>query len=122
MDLASEKPTNFTLVVFYRDLHCRSARGQLRGLDSKLDELETRGVLTLAAAPARLSLYVSSGHGKTWRRGACTVLRPAIHFVRPDATLYFGNAQTVRFVRPHFSDMLPVIDCSEKQIAGSGQA
>lgn len=93
-DLAAERPTNFTLVVFYRGLHCPICKGQLKDLESKLDEFEKRGVAVVAistdakeraeqtmqawglshlrvgygldlAAVRRWGLYVSSGHGKT---------------------------------------------------------
>lgn len=93
-ELASEKPTNFTLVVFYRGLHCPICKTQLRDLESKLDDFEKRGVAAVAVstdskeradqtrhtwALSRLrigyglsldtarqwGLYVSSGHGKT---------------------------------------------------------
>jgi peroxiredoxin len=93
-DLASEKPTNFTLVVFYRGLHCPICRSQLKDLESKLDEFENRGVSVVAistdskeragqtmqawglsrlrvgygldlAVGRHWGLYVSSGHGKT---------------------------------------------------------
>ncbi len=93
-DLASEKPTNFTLVVFYRGLHCPICKTQLKDLKSKLDDFEKRGVAVAAvstdsreraertretwglsrlrvgygldlAAARRWGLYVSSGHEKT---------------------------------------------------------
>ncbi|MBN9014302.1 MAG: AhpC/TSA family protein [Bradyrhizobium sp.] len=93
-DLASEKPTNFTLVVFYRGLHCPICKTQLKDLESKLEDFEKRGVAVVAistdpkeraertretwglsrlrvgyglalAAARRWGLYVSSGHGKT---------------------------------------------------------
>ncbi len=93
-DLASEKPTNFTLIVFYRGLHCPICKGQLKDLESKLDDFEKRGVSVVAistdtkeraeqtmqtwglsrlrlgyglglAAARHWGLYVSSGHGKT---------------------------------------------------------
>lgn len=93
-DLASEKPSNFTLVVFYRGLHCPICKTQLKELESKLDDFEKRGVAVVAvstdsreraeqtrerwglsrlrigyglplAAARRWGLYVSSGHGKT---------------------------------------------------------
>jgi len=93
-DLASEKPSNFTLVVFYRGLHCPICRSQLKDLESKLDDFDKRGVAVAAvstdskergeqtreawglsrlrvgyglslAEARRWGLYVSSGHGKT---------------------------------------------------------
>jgi peroxiredoxin len=93
-DLASEKPFNFTLIVFYRGLHCPICKIQLKDLESKLDDFEKCGVPVVAVstdsreraeqtretwglsrlrigygvsldAARHWGLYVSSGHGKT---------------------------------------------------------
>jgi peroxiredoxin len=93
-DLSAEKPQNFTMVVFYRGLHCPICKTYLKDLDTKLPEFEKRGVgvITLSTDDAergektkkewgltslRLSygvslktarawgLYVSTGRGKT---------------------------------------------------------
>ncbi len=93
-DLASEKPAHFTLLVFYRGLHCPICKMQLKDLESKLDEFEKRGVSVVALstddkaraeqtlqtwglsrlrigygvsldAARHWGLYVSSGRGKT---------------------------------------------------------
>jgi peroxiredoxin len=47
-DIATEKPQRFTLVVFYRGLHCPQCRKQLTELESKLPEFEKRGVSVVA--------------------------------------------------------------------------
>jgi peroxiredoxin len=47
-DLAVETPKNFTLVVFYRGLHCPQCRKQLTDLEAKLPEIEKRGVSVVA--------------------------------------------------------------------------
>ncbi|MEX2128429.1 MAG: peroxiredoxin-like family protein [Xanthobacteraceae bacterium] len=47
-DLASENPKNFSLVVFYRGLHCPVCRRYLGELDPKIDEFEKRGVNVVA--------------------------------------------------------------------------
>jgi peroxiredoxin len=93
-ELASDKPTNFTLVVFYRGFHCPICKTQLKDFETKLDDFVKRGVAAVAVstdskeraeqtretwALSRLrigyglsldtarqwGLYVSSGHGKT---------------------------------------------------------
>lgn len=93
-DLAAEKPERFTMLVFYRGLHCPQCARYLRDLESKLAEFEKRGVgvLALSSDPqdrgeqakadwsleemrvgygltlkdARAwGLYISSGRGKT---------------------------------------------------------
>lgn len=92
--LAAQKPEHFTLVVFFRGLHCPICKAQLRDLQAKLPDFAKRGVgvialssddaeragrtrtewdlpdLTLgygvSLAKAReWGLYVSSGRGKT---------------------------------------------------------
>src|SRR6516165_9454319 len=49
-DLAREKPAHFTLVVFYRGLHCPICKTQLRELESKLEEFDKRGVAVVAVS------------------------------------------------------------------------
>jgi peroxiredoxin len=49
-DLRSERPNHFTLLVFYRGLHCPICKGQLRELESKLDEFDKRGVAVVAVS------------------------------------------------------------------------
>ena len=93
-DLAREKPAHFTLLVFYRGLHCPICKTQLRELESKLEEFDKRGVAVVAvssdtkeramqtreawgltqlrigygldlAAARRWGLFISSGRGMT---------------------------------------------------------
>jgi peroxiredoxin len=49
-DIAAEKPASFTLIVFYRGLHCPICKTQLRELESKLDEFDKRGVAVVAVS------------------------------------------------------------------------
>lgn len=93
-ELSRETPERFTLVVFYRGLHCPQCRNQLKDLESKLGEFEKRGVGVVAVSsddaeraertkqdwdlpnlrlgyglPLRVArdwgLFISSGRGKT---------------------------------------------------------
>lgn len=47
-DLAAQVPRSFTMAVFYRGLHCPICKTQLRDLEAKLGEFETRGVAVVA--------------------------------------------------------------------------
>lgn len=47
-DLAAETPEHFTLLVFYRGLHCPICKTQLKDLETKLPEFAKRGVGVLA--------------------------------------------------------------------------
>jgi peroxiredoxin len=106
-DLATETPEHFTLVVFYRGLHCPICNLQLNDLQRKLPEFDKRGVSVIAissddeqrAAEAKASwgldalrlgygldlakarewgLFVSAGRGKT----SVGIEEPA-HFSEP---------------------------------------
>jgi peroxiredoxin len=46
-ELAAERPERFTMLVFYRGLHCPQCARYLRDLESKLAEFEKRGVKVL---------------------------------------------------------------------------
>ncbi len=92
--LAEQNPEAFTLVVFYRGLHCPICSSYLRDLDRKLADFETLGVSVVAISSDEQSraaqtkadwglehvtlgygldldvarawgLYISSGRGKT---------------------------------------------------------
>jgi peroxiredoxin len=47
-DIAAENPEHFTLVVFYRGLHCPICRTQLADLEKKLQDFAKRGVSVVA--------------------------------------------------------------------------
>jgi peroxiredoxin len=139
--LADQKPERFTLVVFYRGLHCPICGGYLQDLNRKLSEFERRGVTVIALSSdsqeramaaktkwrltdlklgygldletaRRWGLYISRGHGPTSSGLDEPELfsEPALYFVRPDGTLYFGTSQTMPFARPHFDDILTALD------------
>ena len=46
--LAERRPQNFTLVVFYRGLHCPICRAYLTDLQARLDDFAARGVDVVA--------------------------------------------------------------------------
>lgn len=47
-DIRKEAPTAFSLIVFYRGLHCPVCRTQLKDLEARLGEFEYRGVSVVA--------------------------------------------------------------------------
>src|ERR1700752_4481501 len=48
--LSDRRPRLFTMVVFFRGLHCPVCHAQLRELDRRLDELEGRGIEVIAVS------------------------------------------------------------------------
>ena len=92
--LAERKPGNFTMIVFYRGLHCPICSNYMRDLDRKLGDFEALGVEVIAISTddrertrqtkeswglektaigydlgiekaRQWGLYISSGRGKT---------------------------------------------------------
>lgn len=49
-DLRKEAPAQFSLIVFYRGLHCPVCRTQIIELEAKLGEFERRGVAVVAVS------------------------------------------------------------------------
>ncbi|WP_202328996.1 peroxiredoxin-like family protein [Mesorhizobium sp. L-8-3] len=47
-DIRKETPAAFSLVLFYRGFHCPVCRTQLKDLDAKIGEFESRGVSVVA--------------------------------------------------------------------------
>ncbi len=139
-DLHRESAQNFTLVVFYRGVHCPICERQLREVDSRLAEFAERGTSVVAistddrargekahqewgfaglrlgygldlATARRWGLYGSSGRGRTSAgEEPALFIEPGLFLVRADRTLYFASVQTMPFARPHIADILAGID------------
>lgn len=70
-DLSEEWPGAFTLLVFYRGLHCPICRTQLRELTALLDDFAKRGVSVIAISSD--SLERAERAKADWRLGALRV-------------------------------------------------
>jgi peroxiredoxin len=139
-DLAADAPRLFTLIVFYRGLHCPVCLKYLRDLETLLPQYERRGtkVIALSSDGRERAQQMASKVGANLRFGyslPLTVARiwglyisasrgtssinieepplfsePGVFLVRPDGTLYYGSVQTMPFARPLFSELLQAID------------
>jgi peroxiredoxin len=139
-DLAADAPKLFTLISFYRGLHCPVCLKYLRDLEALIPEYERRGTTVIAVSSdvreraqqmankvgARLrfgyslpltvarqwGLYISASRGKSSINVEEPPLfsEPGVFLVRPDGTLYYGAVQTMPFARPLFSELLQAID------------
>lgn len=134
--LGEHKPDNFTMIVFYRGLHCPICRGYLRDLERKLGEFSSRGVEVIAvssdtreqahSAQRKWGLrHLDLGYGLTIakaREWGLYISRgikegepqefaePGLFLIKPDGTLYAAAVNTMPFARPSFSDVLGAID------------
>ena len=139
-ELESQRSDSFTLLVFYRGLHCPKCKLQLEELASKLDDFSERGVHVIA-----ISCDTEEKAKKTGEKWDITGLpigyelgietarewglfisegisdkepdhfsEPGIFIVRPNRTLYASSIQTMPFARPALDDILGMIDYQKK--------
>jgi peroxiredoxin len=139
-DLAADAPERFTLISFYRGLHCPVCLKYLRDLAALIPEYERRGTKVIAISSdvqeraqetasrvganlrfgyslpltvaRRWGLYISSSRGKSsiGIEEPPLFSEPGVFLVRPDGTLYYAAVQTMPFARPPFSELLQAID------------
>lgn len=134
--LADEAPDAFTLIVFYRGLHCPVCRSYLQQLDRMLDDFTGVGVTSVVAISTddqqraeetveswRLSrlqvayrqtiesarewgLFISKGRTPAEPEHFA---EPGLFLIRPDTTLYAGAINTMPFARPRLDDVLGAV-------------
>lgn len=136
-ELGEQLGDNFTLLVFYRGVHCPICKMQLRELQRKLGDFEKRGINVVAISMdsqerARKSsdewdikdvtlgyglseeqarafdLYISSGRPDSEEPEVFS--EPALLLVKPDQSLYFASIQSMPFTRPPLDELLKGID------------
>lgn len=147
--LADQQPERFTLIVFYRGLHCPLCRKQLRELDRRLDEFTGRGVDVIAISgddadrggrtPEEWKLeHLTVGYGMsvdTMREWGLFVSHrikdsepelfsePAVFLVTADGTVYFEAITSMPFGRPGLDDLVGAIDfIGEQDYPARGEA
>ncbi|MHA7059582.1 peroxiredoxin-like family protein [Aquimarina sp. M1] len=134
--LSEQDPDNFTLLLFYRGLHCPICKKQLEELSEKLDDFVEKGVHVIAVSCDTEERAKKTG--KEWKTSSLPIgynlsvdearkwglyissaesdkepehfSEPGLFLVRPDQTLYFSSIQSMPFARPHFDDILKAID------------
>ncbi len=130
--LADQKPERFTMVVFFRGLHCPVCKPQLRELDRRLDELTERGIEVVAvsaeteARTQRLHdewglqrLTIAYGLAEEQMREwglfvSCGVKEgepglfnePGLFLVRSDGSVYYESILSMPVGRPRLDDLL----------------
>ncbi|QIE55508.1 AhpC/TSA family protein [Pikeienuella piscinae] len=138
--LSKETSQRGTLLCFYRGLHCPICATYLGELAKLVPEFEARGVGVVAiscdtaerargmadklASPLRVAyglplaeakdwgLYLSTSRGKTSTGldEPALFAEPGLFMTGPNRALYFGSVQTMPFVRPHFPELLKMLD------------
>lgn len=148
--LAEQRPERFTLIVFYRGLHCPQCRKQLHEIGGALDALCDVGVSSVvaisgdarerAAAAARewdlgdlpLAYGLTVGQMREWglyiSKGVkdpepALFNEPGLFLIRPDSTIYSAHLQSTPFARPHLKNLLHAIEfINERDYPPRGEA
>jgi peroxiredoxin len=124
--LSARRPENFTMIVFYRGLHCPVCKTYLEKLNGLIGPYEEAGFDVIAvsmdsAERARQSLdqwdigNIKIGYGlsevtardwglyisKAFKEGeADTFVEPGLFWVRPDGRLYLTDISNMPWARP----------------------
>lgn len=134
--LADQTPENFSLVVFYRGVHCPMCRAHITELDGLIDRFAEHGVTSVIAVSgddegrARRAVQeweiqrVPIGYGlgmdsmRAWGLHVSKAIKegqpnefnePGLFIVRPDNTLYAAVQTTMPFLRPHLDEVVDTI-------------
>lgn len=148
-DLAARRPQYFSMLVFYRGLHCPICKTYVRDLDRKLEDFAKRGVEVVAistdtqqrAEQSRndwsiehlaIAYGLSIDQARQWGLFISSSIKPdepslfaepGLFLVRPDGTLYCSSVQTMPFARPSFADVLQAVAfVAEKNYPARGEA
>ncbi len=125
-DLAVQTPENFTMVAFYRGLHCPVCKSYLQKLDSLVENYAKAGFATIAVSMNSQALATQTveewqlknltiGFGLTadvarsWglyiskaiKEGEADVFcEPGLFWIRPDGRLYLVDVSNMPWARP----------------------
>jgi len=134
-NLRDQKPKNFTMVVFYRGLHCPVCKSYLEELNTKIEQFRDKGVNVICISANNQSLAEKTAvkwdiekltigfdfsieNARKWdlfvsegisEKEPKEFFEPALFLIKPDNTLYATAIQSMPFARPKFDDLLKSI-------------
>ena len=137
--LHKQSPDKYTLLVFYRGLHCPVCKKYLEDLKTKLKDFSNRGVNVIALSmdseerakktgkewdieSLPIGFELSEKAARDWglfisnsisEKEPKIFSEPGLFLVKADGTLYCSAIQTMPFARPDFDDLLKAIDFIE---------
>lgn len=140
-NIEKQNPDTFTMIIFYRGLHCPVCKKQIESLKTKLSDFTERGVNVVAismdsekraklssekwdVASVPIGYGMSEAKAREWGLYISKAVsdsepdvfsEPGLFIIRPDSTLYCSSIQTMPFARPTFNSILMAIDFVVKE-------
>lgn len=134
--LSEQAPERFTLIVFYRGVHCPFCRTQLQELNANRENFRASGTEVFAVSGNDLEQAQRAareweledlpiGYGQSvasMREWGLYISRgikadqpelfgePGLFLVRPDRSVYYVAVQSMPFARPSLQELLSGID------------
>jgi len=133
--LNADTPEKFTIVIFYRGLHCPICKGQLTDFRAKLHDFTALGIDVVAVSMntqdlaeqtardwdvsgLKLGYGLTKDQAKSWGLFLSSAIKdaepdvfsePGMAIVRPDGTLYHWSVQTAPFGRAKAAELAGVL-------------
>lgn len=134
--LADQHPSSFTLLVFYRGLHCPACHDQLEQLAGKLDALAEVGVDSVLAVSGdtreraertarewavpglTIGYDLSQEQMRQWGLFLSRGIKepepelfnePALFLIDPQGVVYSAHVQSTPFARPHLDNLVHAV-------------
>jgi len=147
--MEKQDPEKYTMIVFYRGLHCPVCKKQLESLKDHLDKFTDRGVNVVAISmdsekrakktveewgieSVPVGYGMSKEKAKEWglflSKGISDkepdlFSEPGLFLIKKDGTLYSSSIQSMPFARPPFDAILKAIDfIDEEDYPARGEA
>ncbi|TRO66341.1 redoxin domain-containing protein [Christiangramia sabulilitoris] len=134
-NLRDNEPDNFTMLIFYRGIHCPVCKKYLEELNNKIDDFRDKGVNAICISSnteelaqktvkewdvdnLNIGYDFSIEDGRKWDLYVSEAIKdaepdvflePALFLIKPDNTLYSASVQSMPFARPKFDDLLKSI-------------
>ena len=131
-DLSAETPKNFTMVLFYRGLHCPVCKNYLGQMKELLSEYEQAGFSVVVASmngpelaekavkewdlgSLRVAHSVTVEDAKAWGLWISKAFKdveadiftePGLFWVRPDGKLYLADISNMPWARPDLKNLV----------------
>ncbi len=139
-ELKKQDPDKYTMIVFYRGLHCPVCKKYLEDLKTKLDDFSQRGVNVIAVSmdteekakktgekwkvsSLPIGYELSEDEARNWGLYISNGIKeeepdvfsePGLFLINSDGSLYCSAIQTMPFARPNFDELLKAIDFVKK--------